>query len=146
MVPRALAGGSVKVALKVSGLVRTAFYWSALAAANERGMDFQASVPAGNEAQAKGRLFACLVLRDLVNPFLPIAPDAAHLSPTALSLARAAYDERHLPSGELDPVRLAVLADALEEAGAPGELVAHLRGPGPHTRGCWGVDLALGLS
>ena len=42
--------------------------------------------------------------------------------------------------------RLAVLADALEEAGSPDELVAHLRGPGPHVRGCWCVDLILGLS
>ena len=33
------------------------------------------------------------------------------------SLAWAAYDERHLPCGELEPVRLAVLADALEEVG-----------------------------
>ena len=41
---------------------------------------------------------------------------------------------------------LAVRADALEEAGAPAELVAHLRGPGPHVRGCHVVDLCLGLN
>jgi hypothetical protein len=34
-----------------------------------------------------------------------------------------------------------VLADALEQAGATGELVAHLRGPGPHMRDCFAVDL-----
>jgi hypothetical protein len=39
--------------------------------------------------------------------------------------------------------RLAVLADALEEAGAEGELLGHLRGLGPHVRGCWAVDLVL---
>jgi hypothetical protein len=61
-----------------------------------------------------------------------------------LSLAEAAYQERLLPSGELDPQRLAVLADALEEAGAEGDLLAHLRGPGPHVRGCWALDAALG--
>jgi hypothetical protein len=38
----------------------------------------------------------------------------------------------------------AVLADALEEAGADAELVEHLRGPGLHLRGCWAVDLILG--
>ena len=65
---------------------------------------------------------------------------------SAASLARAAYEERHLPGGELDPHRLGVLADALEEDGAPAELVAHLRGPGPHVRGCHVVDLCLGLN
>jgi len=38
------------------------------------------------------------------------------LTPQALALADAAYHER-LPDGTLDPLRLAVLADALEEAG-----------------------------
>ena len=42
---------------------------------------------------------------------------------------------------------LPVLADALEEAGCgQAELLAHLRGPGPHVRGCWAVDLLLGKS
>ena len=31
---------------------------------------------------------------------------------TVVRLAQAAYDERHLPAGTLDPSRLAVLADA----------------------------------
>jgi hypothetical protein len=87
------------------------------------------------------------LIRDLFgSPFHPITIDAACRTPTVLSLAQAAYDERHLPSGELDPHRLAVLADALEEAGASGELVAHLRSPGSHVRGCWPVDLVLGLT
>ncbi len=89
----------------------------------------------------------CRLLRDLFgNSFLPISLTTAHRTPTILSIARAAYEERQLPSGELDIHRLAVLADALEEAGAPGELVAHLRGPGPHVRGCHVIDLILGLS
>jgi hypothetical protein len=61
------------------------------------------------------------------------------------SLAAGAYEERSLPSGHLDPLRLAVLADALEEAGcADGGLLGHLRAPGPHVRGCWALDLILG--
>jgi len=60
-------------------------------------------------------------------------------------LATIAYEERVLPAGTLDPALLAVLADALEEAGcADAELLGHLRGPGPHVRGCWVVDLLLG--
>jgi len=92
------------------------------------------------------------------------------LTPTVLSLARAAYDERpgracpecggggkagwpgcvckgtgRVKDGALDPVRLMVLADALEEAGcADPELLGHLRSRGPHFRGCWAVDLILG--
>jgi hypothetical protein len=60
-------------------------------------------------------------------------------------LAEAAYEERTLPAGTLDPARLAVLADALEEAGCTeAELLGHLRGPGPHVRGCWALDVVLG--
>ena len=41
--------------------------------------------------------------------------------------------------------RLPILADALEEAGCDDPaILAHLRGDGPHCRGCWVVDLALG--
>ena len=60
-------------------------------------------------------------------------------------LARPAYEDRLLPSGHLDPVRLAVLADALEEAGCTDEsILTHLRSAGPHVRGCWALDLVLG--
>jgi hypothetical protein len=60
-------------------------------------------------------------------------------------LVQAAYDERELPSGHLDPAWLAVLADALEDAGCSDpEILGHLRGPGPHVRGCWVVDQLLG--
>jgi hypothetical protein len=85
------------------------------------------------------------LLREIFgNPFRPVRADRWRAAPAVADLARAAYDERLLPSGELDPVRLAVLADALEEAGAGGALLAHLRAPGPHVRGCWAVDLLLG--
>jgi hypothetical protein len=41
--------------------------------------------------------------------------------------------------------RLPVLADALEEHGlTDAAILAHLRGDGPHTRGCWALDLILG--
>lgn len=116
------------------------------------------------------------------------------LTPTVVGLAHAAYDSRDEQTGHLDPVRLAVLADALEEAGCAGEecprcrgtgelscpkcsgegcspygvgangrctagdpcpgcggtgwlphpLLSHLRGPGPHVRGCWAIDLLTG--
>jgi hypothetical protein len=65
------------------------------------------------------------------------------LTLTVLALAQAAYDERR-DDGTLDPDRLAILADALEEADCTEEaILRHLRGPGPHVRGCWAVDLLL---
>jgi hypothetical protein len=91
------------------------------------------------------------VLRDLLGP-LPFRLAPA-VRPRWLSwndgavtkMAQAIYAERLLPAGELEPARLAVMADALEEAGCSNpEVLAHLRSPGPHVRGCWVVDLLLG--
>jgi hypothetical protein len=97
--------------------------------------------PFGTNPRYYANLLRCIC----GNPFRPIALAASHRTPTIVSLAQAAYDERQLPSGDLDLHRLAVLADALEEAGAP-ELVVHLRGPGPHVRGCHVIDLLVGKS
>jgi hypothetical protein len=53
-------------------------------------------------------------------------------------LAHLIYDQRRFTD-------LPVLADALEEAGCTDQTILdHLRGPGPHVRGCWAVDLLLG--
>ncbi len=135
------------------------------------------------------------ILRDLIgNPFrsLPLwrhekkpglgpihDPRTDRVTPEVLAVATATYEERR-PDGTLQPDRLAVLSDALEEAGCgeercaschgekgswqpdqgwrdkwvtcgqcdgrgswPSALLAHLRSPGPHYRGCWVVDLIL---
>jgi hypothetical protein len=86
------------------------------------------------------------LLRDVVgDPFRTQSVARAWLTPDVTSLAEAAYDERPSSSGELDPQRLAVLADALEDAGCSDDaLLSHLRSAGPHVRGCWAVDLILG--
>jgi len=55
-------------------------------------------------------------------------------------LATSIYEQRAFH-------RLPLLADALEDAGCTdAELLGHLRGPGPHVRGCWALDLVLGKS
>lgn len=78
------------------------------------------------------------------NPFRPFRLDPAFRIPTVLAIAHAAYDERAMPSGELDCALLAILADALEEAGVTDQSVfQHLRGAGPHVRGCFAVDAIL---
>jgi hypothetical protein len=90
------------------------------------------------------------LLRDLCGPlpFRPVTIEPAWLAwnaGTVRRLAEAAYHERSLPEGTLSNGRLAVLADALEEAGcADADLLGHLRGPGPRVLGCWCVDLLLG--
>jgi hypothetical protein len=89
------------------------------------------------------------LLRDIFQPFRTVpAVDLALLAwndGTVPRLARTAYENRDLPAGTLTPARLALLADALEDAGcADAVLLGHLRGPGPHVRGCWVVDLLLG--
>ena len=78
------------------------------------------------------RISQARLLHEIVgNPFRPVTiPRHATpwLTPTVLSLAQAAYDERQ-PDGTLDPERLAVLSDALEEAGCDeAALLRHLRG------------------
>ncbi len=95
------------------------------------------------------------------------------LTTQALSLAKVAYEDRR-SDGSLDPMTLLAVADALEEAGRPplvichgcetpypdqppipecvcggtgrlpDPILAHLRSPGPHVRGCWAIDLLLG--
>lgn len=53
-------------------------------------------------------------------------------------LARSIYDDEAFGL-------LPILADALEEAGCHDpEILEHCRGPGPHVRGCWVVDLLTG--
>jgi hypothetical protein len=91
------------------------------------------------------------LLRELVQPFpagTAINPEwLAWQGGTVVRLAQAACVERFLPEGTLDISRLAVLADALEEAGcADAHILGHLRGPGPHVRGCFVLDLLLAKS
>jgi hypothetical protein len=84
------------------------------------------------------------ILRDLYGSlFRACNIEFASLTPIIKALAQAAGGERILPSGQLDLARLAVLADALEEAGCTdAAILDHL--PGPHVRGCWAVDALLG--
>ena len=103
---------------------------------------------AANDVCTSGRpeLNHTSILRCIVgNPFRPISIDPAVLTATVTSLARAAYDDRIMPSGELEGDRLAVLSDAVEEAGCDDfAILEHLRSPGPHYRGCHVLDLLLG--
>jgi len=93
-----------------------------------------------NEDVAERKIQAQLVADIFGNPFrcLTVAPDwTARLGDVVLRLARVIYADR-------DFALLPILADALEEAGCTeASIVDHCRGPEPHARGCWVVDLIL---
>jgi hypothetical protein len=81
------------------------------------------------------------LLRDVCgNPFRSALVDSAWLRSrpgTVLKIAAAINEDRAFD-------RLPILADALEDAGCDNaDILAHCRGPGPHVRGCWVVDLIL---
>jgi hypothetical protein len=64
--------------------------------------------------------------------------EPAWLTSTVIALAKGIEDERAFD-------RLPILADALQDAGCDNaDILDHCRGPGPHVRGCWVVDLVLG--
>jgi hypothetical protein len=90
-----------------------------------------------------------LLARDILgDPFHPPAINPSWLvwnDACVLRLAQVTYEERQLPLGTLDNGRLAILADALEEAGCTNaDILNHCRQPGEHVRGCWVIDLILG--
>jgi hypothetical protein len=110
---------------------------------------FTAAISAWNAARpairnglrliASGHRRYCDLFREVLgDPLRPISVHSSWLSSTIVALAQAIYDDRAFK-------RLPVLADALEEAGCTdAEILRHCRGPGPHVRGCWVVDLVLG--
>lgn len=109
-------------------------------------MAFAAAKDAGRAA-AKAK--QALLLRDIFgNPFRhPPKIDSTWLTSDALALAQITYEDTELRGGELDFARLAVLAETLEDAGCTDQqILSHLRGPGPHIRGCHVLDALLGKS
>jgi hypothetical protein len=78
------------------------------------------------------------ILRDIFgNPFRQTHLDDTWRSETVVSLASQMYETR-------DFSLMAVLGDALQDVGCADEnILEHCRGTGPHSRGCWLVDLIL---
>jgi hypothetical protein len=105
-----------------------------------------------DECYASDRIMGCTainpnaiiadILREVIGPIpfrrVSIAPAVLHWNGEAIpNLARGFYDDRRFQD-------LPILADALEEAGCTNaHLLSHCRGPGPHVRGCWALDLIL---
>ena len=79
------------------------------------------------------------LFRDIFgNPFRPVTAGPAWRTTAAVGLARLMYRSR-----DFSP--MPILADALQDAGCDhADILTHLRGGGPHVRGCWAPDLILG--
>ncbi len=79
------------------------------------------------------------LIADIVgDPFRTVSVEPSWLASTVVQFAAGVYADRAFD-------RLPILADALEEAGCDNaDMLSHCRGPGPHVRGCWVVDLLLG--
>lgn len=92
-----------------------------------------------NDLDNPERAVQCDLLRCIFrNPFRPMTIDQSWQTGTVVFLAQAIYADRAFD-------RMGILADALEESGCTNpDILSHCRGPGPHTRGCWVVDLILG--
>jgi hypothetical protein len=91
-------------------------------------------------AEAAEQAWLARLLRDLFsNPYRSrTMVVAAWRTPDVVTLAGHVYHDRAFDC-------LPELAEALEAAGCgDAELLGHLRGPGPHARGCRAVDLVLG--
>jgi hypothetical protein len=127
---------------------RNALVWDALPPAAAPGPEVFGESSNHEAVEAAAGAAQAILLRDIFgNPFHPVAVNPAWQTPQVVALAQAAYDQRELPAGTLDTARLPVLADALEEVGCTDQTILdHLRGLGPHVRGCWVVDLLLGKS
>ena len=87
----------------------------------------------GPEEQAQ-----CDIIRDMFpNPFRPVSFSPEWRTDTAIAVARQMYESREFGA-------MPILADALQDAGCDNEdILSHCRGPGPHVRGCWVIDLVL---
>jgi hypothetical protein len=101
--------------------------------------DWEQYNPAYLEGRAAEERAQAVLLRDIFgNPFRSVTFSPSWRTDTAVALARQMYDARDFSA-------MPILADALQDAGCDSDdVLNHCRGPGPHVRGCWVMDLVLG--
>jgi hypothetical protein len=105
------------------------------------GPEFESNYGTAAQARSDAGAYCVSSLRCVFgNPFRPMTIIPAWLTSTVKQIAETIYEERAFD-------RMPILADALEDAGCTdATLLDHLRGPGPHVRGCFALDLVLGKS
>ena len=98
---------------------------------------FQHSSAAVSRAEQMG-ILACVFGVPHRLRRIQITLDPSWLTPAVVALAAQMYESRDFGA-------MPILADALQDAGCDSaDVLDHCRGPGPHVRGCWVVDLILG--
>ncbi|VTR94744.1 Uncharacterized protein OS=Sorangium cellulosum (strain So ce56) GN=sce5710 PE=4 SV=1 [Gemmata massiliana] len=120
------------VAMVVHGTAKIYFQLTATRAAEAIGQ-------AGVRTNAAERAIQFGLLRDIFgNPFRPAIFSPSWRTSTTVALAAQMYESRDFST-------MPILADSLQDAGCDSaEVLDHCRGGGPHVRGCWVIDLALG--
>ena len=103
---------------------------------------WQFARPTWDAAEKAAHEAECDLLRDVFFPYfrtVGVAPAWREWhGGAAVKIAQEIYDRRRFEE-------LPILADALEDAGCDERAALdHCRGPGPHVRGCWVLDLVLG--
>ncbi|HEV2969863.1 MAG TPA: hypothetical protein VGY55_07730 [Pirellulales bacterium] len=95
----------------------------------------------GRTVLAAERKTQAALLRDIFgSPFHPVTSARSWRTLEVVRLAQTIYDDRAF-------ARMPELGGALERADCRDRpMLAHCRQPGQHVRGCWVVDLVLGLN
>jgi hypothetical protein len=133
---RAEATAGAEITAGYAGPAREYETWDLLAAAGNLDAEEWRAV------EQREKMAQAALLREVFgNPVRPCAAvDGSWLAwngGIVAKLAAAVYADRAFD-------RLPLLADALEDAGCGDvDLLGHLRGPGPHVRGCRALDLVL---
>ncbi len=105
------------------------------------GASFQSSNTKQIRAAVQFATDSLKLIREIFpNPFAPTCFDPAWRTADVVALAQGIYDDRAFE-------RMPILADALQEAGCDNaDILAHCRDANQvHVRGCWALDLCLGL-
>jgi hypothetical protein len=114
--------------------------WAGIAAMSVIGEEENAAKAAVDVAIERELIALAELFRDIFAPFHSTSTTSSVFPDIVRNLAKTIYE-----SGAFD--RLPQLADALEDDGCTdATILEHCRGPGPHVRGCWVVDLLLGKS
>ncbi|WP_020472774.1 hypothetical protein [Zavarzinella formosa] len=128
-----MAIGNADEAAKTTSLYCLQKVWDSIGGENHHPSDYRLYA---EEAESQSSL-----IREIFgDPFRPTSVEPFWLTSEVVALAQTIYEQRAFD-------RLPILADALEDAGCSNEdILTHLRGDGPHVRGCWALDLILGKS
>jgi hypothetical protein len=125
------------VASRTAEQARNTVYWAAQESREANGdLIVTKGEAEGNAASRAAGVAQTILLPDIFgNPFRPVTLLPEWRTSTVLSLAQGIYSDRAFD-------RMPILADALQDSGCDNEeLLNHCRGPGPHVRGCFVIDL-----